>query len=224
MVVGGDTMKYLSIVIVLLLIPIMTGCQKEITKYQCYDGSYADSQENCSIRYCPVCESKANDCSVCPVQTRDVTVTKYQCSDGSIQDNLKDCPDVAAKVSETDYNSTKHLINSQQTNGNIQFKVTYAGFDGSNYKIEFTVKNVGSETEYFQPESIAIVDSQKNQYDVYNTFDYPVSIISNSLISGVTKQGYWIFENVPKNIGTGQFSFETGLMNKETYSFSVPLN
>ena len=56
------------------------------------------------------------------------------------------------------------------------------------------------------------------------SFDYPVSTMSNTILSGVTKKGYWLFEGIPKNSGTGTFTFEIGFMDKSKFSFNVPLN
>jgi len=226
-------MKKTSILLLLSIILLgvfLSGCTTEtITKYQCQDGSFKDSQESCSEVSCQTDCPELN-CDSCLVKTETKTiekeVIKYQCSDGTIKDKLADCPAVEEPEVEelSDYETSKHLINKKQTRDTFEFTVKYAGFDGADYKVEFEVKNIGSDSEYFQPSAIAILDSDKNQYDVGYSSNYPVSTMSNTILSGVTKKGFWIFEDIPKNSGIGDFTFQIGFMDKETFSFDVPLN
>lgn len=160
--------------------------------------------------------------------TETVEVMKYQCSDGTVVDDLADCPPA---VTEPDlpeatgsYDTNKHLINELQYGGEFSFTVTYAGFDGTDYRVDFEVKNLGSESEYFQPGAIAILDEGMNQYDVVSSFSYPVSTMSNTILPGVTKEGYWEFDDVPATGGEGIFTFELGWSNPDIFRFDVPLS
>jgi len=226
-------MKKISITLLISIVILgvfLSGCTTEtITKYQCQDGSFKDSAELCSKVSCQT-DCPELDCDSCPVKTETKTVEKevikYQCSDGTIKDELADCHAVEEPEVEelSDYETSKHLINKKQTRDSFEFTVKYAGFDGTDYKVEFEVKNIGSESEYFQPGAIAILDSDKNQYDVGYSSDYTVSTMSNTILAGVTKKGFWLFEDIPKNSGTGEFTFEIGFMDKDTFSFDVPLN
>lgn len=128
---------------------------------------------------------------------------------------------------DNDWDTSKHLINKKQTRttkygDSFEFTVKYAGFDDNNYyRVDFEVKNVGSEEDYFQPKHITILDSNGNRHDISD--DYGVSSESETILSGVTKKGYWLFRDVPKNSGTGTFTFEIGYSDKKKFSFSVPL-
>lgn len=124
----------------------------------------------------------------------------------------------------TNYDSSKYLINRKQTKDSFEFTVKYAGFDGIDYKVEFEVKNIGSKSEYFQPDAIAILDSKNNQYDVAHSSKYTVSTMSSTILPMVIKKGFWLFEGIPRNSGMGKFRFEIGFMDVEVFSFDVPLN
>ncbi len=171
------------------------------------------------------------DCSTCPVktetkiETKYQTITKYQCSDGTVKDSLSYCPQPNSTETSTEDEPTLHTINKTVSKGNFSLTVTSVGFDNTGkYIINFTVKNRSSDSEYFQPSAIAIVDSKGNQYDVKHSFDYPVSTLSETILPGITKTGYWYFEDIPKSSTTGTFSFELGFMDKDVYKWTIPLN
>jgi len=211
--------KFLLVIVIFLLIGIA---------YNIDGKSSEKTTPKLDCSKCPQTECLDVDCSECLGQIKTETVTKYQCADGSVKDKLSDCPLIEEEQEiETlsEYDSSKHLINKKLTRDSFQFTVTYAGFSGNDYKVEFEVKNIGSEAEYFQPSATAILDSNKNQYDVVKYHSkYPVSAGSETILPKVTKKGWWLFENVPKNSGIGTFTFQIGFIDKEVFSFEVPLN
>jgi hypothetical protein len=182
---------------------------------------------------CPVCENRTQECSTSHIdvinvsETKyvNVTIIKYQCIDGSIKDILDDCPATIAASTPimTSYDTAKHLINKAQQQGTFTFTLKYAGYSDTQYRIDFEITNNDAESQYFQPSAIAILDDQNNQYDVVNSYDYPVDTLSTTILPGVTKKGYWLFDKVPKKGTDGTFRFDIGFMNKDTFSFKVPL-
>lgn len=200
-----------------------------IAIFRPHNSNVISTTENSSCPELDYSSCPETDCSICPVKTETKTsyetITKYQCFDGSTMDSLANCPQPNLVEDTTTTEPTLTQINKTVTKSEFEFTIISVGFDETDrYIINFSVKNRTSESQYFQPNAIAIVDSKGNQYDVYNTFDYPVSTMSETILPRITKTGYWYFDEIPRNSGFGTFSFETGFMDKETYKFTIPLN
>ncbi len=90
-------MKCLIIIIVIFAI-ILTGCSQTIVKYQCADGSFVDSVNNCPSVKCQT-DCPQLDCVSCPAKIeykdreveKKVEVIKYQCYDGTFKTIQSSC-------------------------------------------------------------------------------------------------------------------------------------
>ena len=101
--------KIFQLIMITLFLVVVAGCSSQtIVKYQCADGSFANSADSCSVvEYQTNCPEL--DCSNCPVKTefkekiveKPVQVIRYQCADETIKDKLSDCPQIpeAKKIS-----------------------------------------------------------------------------------------------------------------------------
>ncbi len=91
-----NTLFLISIISALLI----AGCSSStIVKYQCNDGSFADSATLCAGKISQVAQDCPKlDCASCPtnIVEKPVQIIKYQCADESIKDKLTDCPQVLA--------------------------------------------------------------------------------------------------------------------------------
>ncbi|MCK5283694.1 MAG: hypothetical protein KAK00_09910 [Nanoarchaeota archaeon] len=108
-------MRSIFLGILLVAILVLAGCSSQtVVKYQCADGSFADS--------CSAVECQTNcpelDCASCPpkieYQTKEiekeipVEKIKVVCLDGSAKDKINDCPDIQnLKPSSLDYSGDK---------------------------------------------------------------------------------------------------------------------
>ncbi len=97
-------MKFL-IGIVALLILVLAGCSLQTTvKFQCTDGSFVDSANQCSSKTCPETNCPKLDCTSCPpkieYQTKEIEKKVYvdklkvECLDGTIKDKKEECANI----------------------------------------------------------------------------------------------------------------------------------
>ena len=79
------------------------------------------------------------------------------------------------------------------------------------------VKNIGSESDYFLPSGLVIIDSQNTQYE----HNYGGTLETYSTVyPGVTKKGYLLFEEVPESETSFRLLFELGYdVNFNSYLF-----
>lgn len=135
-------MKKRYILLAILSILLLTGCTETqtVTKYQCADGSVADTYAACSPRSCPAISCPELDCSVCPAkvetktETRTVTNTIYVCSDLREVEDKSDCIPEGDKSISTTINS--HTISDTSWRGEADEGYEYHTFD-------LTVRNGG---------------------------------------------------------------------------------
>ena len=120
-----------------------------------------------------------------------------------------------AKMHEEDYDKSKIVAEKTFSNNNFKIEVNSFGFykvDSYSgieeyFRIDFSVKNIGSGSEYFSPSGMAIIDVQGNQYDAAygGTLD-----IFKKMFPNTKQEGYVLFEEVPKTITSAKLIFELG--------------
>lgn len=83
--------RFYLLVISLLFLAACT--DQNIVKYQCSDGSFADSTNLCPTKASTATDLSTADCSTCPVKTQTKTITQksYVCQDLSEATNKEDC-------------------------------------------------------------------------------------------------------------------------------------
>jgi len=136
------------------------------------------------------------------------------------------------QLAEEEYKAKVITINQPQSKGNWEVAVISAGFFTSKayweekeyFRIDFKVKNKGTEKEYFSPSSMVLLDNKGNQYeDEYGggTLDTYTEIYP-----GVSKEGYILFKAIPKDTTSAKLLF--GLGRDEQYKaynweYNLPL-
>jgi len=134
-------------------------------------------------------------------------------------------------IEKEDYNDTAVSVNKKISKGNFEVTVTRAGFFNDTewgltneyFRVDMEVKNIGSESDYFFPSGLAIIDSQNNQYDY--TYGGTLDIFS-TIHAGVTKKGYLLFECVPATETSVRFLLELGYdanFNLYFFEFNIKL-
>ncbi len=133
----------MKIIMSLILLLILTGCTQTVVKYQCADGSFGDSVENCgqvnALTNCPEL-----DCNACPVKTefkdkiveKPVEIIKYQCYDGTIQTVKTSCK----TPEEVKFNSLQEGVNAEITIQRVQVQLANL------YPTRVTVENTGKKS------------------------------------------------------------------------------
>lgn len=96
------------------------------------------------------------------------------------------------------------------------------GDEVTEFRVDLKVKNIGSEKDSFSNYD-AVILSGTNQYER----SYNSNLDSSDIYSGIVKEGYLIFDNVPKTL-TGQIKIIAGTSydvsyNKLTYEFNVQI-
>jgi len=134
------------------------------------------------------------------------------------------------QMAEEEYNQNAVIVNKKIRKGNFEVTVTKAGFfspyefgEKKQYlRIDMEVKNVGSESDYFSPSGMAIIDNQGNQYE--RTYGGTLDTFSK-IYPGVTKKGYILFEGVPTSSTSVKLVFELGYdENFNPYLFEYNIN
>ena len=134
------------------------------------------------------------------------------------------------QLAEEEYNQNAVIVNKKIRKGNFEVTVTKAGFfspyefgEKKQYlRIDMEVKNVGSESDYFSPSGMAIIDNQGNQYE--RTYGGTLDTFSK-IYPGVTKKGYILFEGVPTSSTSVKLVFELGYdENFNPYLFEYNIN
>ena len=121
-----------------------------------------------------------------------------------------------AEMSENSFNENVIEINEIQTKGNFKIEVDKVGFfefysfgeKKEVFRVNLIATNVGSSSEYLMLSGLVLLDNKGNQYETSlfgGTFDMMAQIYPR-----VTKQGYFVFENVPQNTETIDLVFELG--------------
>ncbi len=121
------------------------------------------------------------------------------------------------QLAEEEYNKNAIIVNKKISNDNFEVTVTKAGFFNlynkwSNkkqyFRVDMEVKNIGSESDYFSPSGMVIIDNQRNQYE--STFGGTLDTIFSKIYPGVTKKGYVLFKDVPMSVTSVKLVFELG--------------
>ena len=118
---------------------------------------------------------------------------------------------------EEEYDKNKVVLGKSLRKGNFRVELVSFGFyEAASYfgagldeylRVDFLVRNTGSEREYFSP-SMSIIDSDGNQYDAA-LFGGTLDTIKN-MFPDTKQEGYVLFEDVPKDIDSAKLVFEQG--------------
>jgi hypothetical protein len=153
----------------------------------------------------------------------------------SAEDTLVQIPTYSEEeledMEEEDYENSCTLVNKKISKGNFEITVAKAGFFENSewgvtnqyFRVDMGVKNVGSESDYFTPLGLAIIDSQNIQYEY--TYGGTLDVFS-TIHSGVTKKGYLLFENVPTTEKSVRLLFELGYdanFNSYLFEYNIKL-
>jgi hypothetical protein len=79
------------------------------------------------------------------------------------------------------------------------------------------VKNISNDTKFFMPFPIAILDDKGHQYE--NVIDFDTWVPAYNMYSGVTKTGYFLFQDIPVNENT---KLVFTLDNSINFEFDIP--
>ena len=97
-------MKYLLLGLLLISIIVLAGCSQTVVKYQCNDGSFADSATLCASKISQASQDCPKlDCASCPTKTETKVEAKtiiekaYVCPNGSESNEKKECFDTSVK-------------------------------------------------------------------------------------------------------------------------------
>jgi len=118
-------------------------------------------------------------------------------------------------MEEDEYEQSALSVSQTISKGNFKVTVFKVGFYNKYewgiqeyyFRVDMEVKNIGTESDYFMPSRVVILDVQNNQYEenylgTLNTF--------STVYPGVTINGYLLFEDVPETITTFRLVFELG--------------
>ncbi|MFA5405833.1 MAG: DUF4352 domain-containing protein [Candidatus Nanoarchaeia archaeon] len=119
------------------------------------------------------------------------------------------------QIYEEEYESNKTIFNQTISKGNFQVTLKSFGFFKTSsyftieeyFRVDFFVKNIGSESDYFSPSNMAILDLEGNQYEKSygGTLDTWKNMYQNT-----KQEGYVLFEEVPKDLNSARLVFELG--------------
>ncbi|GAG80611.1 unnamed protein product, partial [marine sediment metagenome] len=121
-------------------------------------------------------------------------------------------------------------IDKKITKGSFSIKVTKVGYFNQYlygifteyFRVDMIVENVGSETEYFVPDGVVLIDNNNKQYPslLLGTLYSLITVYSKSKI-----EGYLLFEDIPKSVTIMKLVFELGWDESfNPYLFQFNLN
>ncbi len=135
------------------------------------------------------------------------------------------------QMNEANFNGIS--VDQTKSYGDFQVSVDKVGFftplvsygDKQEYfRVDLEAKNIGSDPEYFAPSGMVILDNQGNQYET----EYGGSLDTYSQIyPGVTKKGYVLFKEIPKNSQNIKLVFQLGYdsnYKQYTWQYNIPLS
>jgi hypothetical protein len=134
-----------------------------------------------------------------------------------------------SQFAEEEYEKSSAVVNQKVSKGKFEVTVTKAGFfspyefgEKKEYlRVDMEVKNTGSESDYFSPSGMVILDNQGNQYE--KTYGGTLDTFSK-IYPGITKSGYILFEGVPKTVEAIKLAFELGYdQNFKPYVFEYTI-
>lgn len=150
------------------------------------------------------------------------------------EDNLVQIPTYTDEeledMAEDDYHNFSKNIDKKITKGSFSVKVTKVGYfnqylygiSTEYFRVDMIIENVGSESEYFMPDGVVIIDNKNNQYpsSYLGTLDLFSTVYPQSKI-----EGYLLFEDIPKSVTINKLVFELGWdENFNPYLFQFNLN
>jgi len=225
-------MKKISITILISIIILgvfLSGCTTEtITKYQCQDGSFKDSQELCSevscpeIDYskCPQTKCPELDCNQCPVKVETKEIIKYTCPDGETTvESLDDCPTQEEILKEDEYiftNINKAITNNNMDDGFGDLEITLVKIgrkdfgESSRFKVYWKAENKATNIVNIHPHQNTIIltkaggqyESTLDTFSYDNVDEFHIGSIDNSggdLRPGIITQGSVQVDNIPSS-------------------------
>lgn len=117
-------------------------------------------------------------------------------------------------MQEEEYEESALYVGQTISKGNFEVTVTKVGFFDKYdwgiqdyYRVDMEVKNIGTESDYFLPSGVVILDSGNTQYEqsylgTLNAF--------STVYPGATINGYLLFEDVPETLTSIRLVFELG--------------
>jgi len=110
-----------------------------------------------------------------------------------------------AQLNEQEFSKSDISVNKSLSKGDFQVNITRFGYfkpiniepykENEYFRVDMEVKNIGSETDYFSPSGLAILDGLGNQYDM----EYGGTLDTYSqFYPGTENGGYLLFENIAK--------------------------
>jgi len=152
----------------------------------------------------------------------------------SAEDTLVQIPTYSEEeleeMQESDYDDSAVDVNKKISKGSFEVTVIKTGFfdkyewgeTKQYFRVDMIVKNIGSNSEYFSPSGLAVIDDQGHQYEY--TFSGTLDTFS-TVYPGVTKNGYILFEDVPITTISIRLVFELGYdSNFNSYVFEYNIN
>ncbi len=119
------------------------------------------------------------------------------------------------QMSEDQYQLKAKTINKKRAFGDFEVVVTKVGFyetyeyskKKQYFRADMEVKNVGSESEYFSPSGMSVIDGSGNQYE--SSYGGTLDTFSK-MYPDIIKKGYVLFDEIPQTLNSGKIMFELG--------------
>ena len=163
--------------LLLIIVLLAAGCTSTVTRYQCEDGTIANTAEECATAQCP-------DCPVCEptieekVVEKLVEITKYVCADSTITATKEECIDYVDPTWDLSNNKGEliSLLNrvKDPLGWDVAVEISKLVMQGDTIEIAYTqidasydAKNVG-QTIYAVLKTTAkyLQDNKKLAYDI----------------------------------------------------------
>lgn len=109
-----------------------------------------------------------------------------------------------SEMKEQEYSQEKTAINKEITSGNFKIQFLSSGFFteeswlGSEeyYRVDMKVQNMGNEKDTLSMSDLVLITENGNQYET--GYGGTLSTFYDSYYPGISKEGYILFEEVPK--------------------------
>lgn len=133
-------------------------------------------------------------------------------------------------MQEQEFEHSAINVNQVITHGSFEVKVIKVGFfekyefsqKKQYFRIDIEATNIGSNSEYFMPSGLAIIDSQNNQHEY--TYGGTLNTYS-SVYPGITVKGYVLFEGISTTEVMVKLVFQLGYdANFNQYLFTYNIN
>jgi len=134
------------------------------------------------------------------------------------------------EIAEDDYQNSATNMNKKITIGSFSVRVTKIGYFNQYlygvyteyFRVDMEVENVVSESDYFLPNGIVLIDKENNQYPY--TYGGTLDIFS-TIYPDARIEGYLLFEDIPKTVKAMRLVFELGYNESfNPYLFEFNLN